>query len=419
MSNPIPLAVCWLLLLLLLTCWSSASIVTTRVVGVGDGRLQQHDTLRRIDPAAISEPGDWKPIDYGHPMRDDPTLVYVPPVVDPVHYGIHSAEPLWPIRGSKLPQFHLPPEAMLAASSTEQRWRTRQASRLHKTDVTTTTPRTLFKPSQRTDRPDHHQRLPQFHRHPVRSTAWKRYDHPSNQLIGRSPALGPPLPVILPTFRPGVASIRPTSRPVVLPMSRPRIIPPNTSISSSSSSRPGQHPPNNQQQRLLAGRQRADLPPPANRYFSSNARSYESVIDDGANNGLVHYGISHDSLSSAGKADGMDRADDDVDGLLLNDTSSESPLPPPGNEKKKDVTVSDQHHQQRKRAKKPFFPFQFVIQSGYSKVRKYGNEIRETRAFPPGLRSSFSEINFDLCSIMFERNQGHEPTLEGREYSKE
>ncbi|XP_046444713.1 uncharacterized protein LOC124194525 [Daphnia pulex] len=370
MSNPIPLAVCWLLLLLL-TCWSSASIVTTRVVGVGDGRLQQqqHDTLRRIDPA-ISEPGDWKPIDYGHPMRDDPTLVYVPPVVDPVHYGIHSAEPLWPIRGSKLPQFHLPPEAMLAASSTEQRWRTRQASRLHiKTDATTT-PRTLFKPSQRTDRPDHHHRMPQFHRHPVRSTAWKRYDHPSNQLIGRSPALGPPLPVILPTFRPGVASIRPTSRPVVLPMSRPRVIPPNTSGSSSM-------PTAGQQQRLLAGRQRADLPPPANRYFSSNARSYESVIDDGANNGLLHYGISHHSLS-AGKADDIDRADDDIDGLLLNDTSSESLLPPPGNEKKKDVTVSDQHHQQRKRAKKPFFPFQFVIQSGYSKVRKYGNEIKES-----------------------------------------
>lgn len=303
----------------------------------------------------------------------------MPPVVDPVHYGIHSAEPLWPIRGSKLPQFHLPPEAMLAASSTEQRWRTRQASRLHKTDVTTT-PRTqtLFKPSQRTDRPDHHHhhRLPHFHRHPVRSTAWKRYDHPSNQLIGRSPALGPPLPVVLPTFRPGgVAVSRPTSRPaaVILPMSRPRVIPPNTSGSSSS------RPTAGQQQRLLAGRQRADLPPPANRYVSSNARSYESVIDDGANNGLLHYGISHHSLS-AGKADGIDRADDDdIDGLLLNDTSSESLLPPPGNEKKKDVTVSDQHHhQQRKRAKKPFFPFQFVIQSGYSKVRKYGNEIKES-----------------------------------------
>jgi hypothetical protein len=160
-------------------------------------------------------------------------------------------------------------------------------------------------------------------------------------------------------------------------MSRPRVIPPT----SSSSPTAGQHPSaaNNQQQRLLAGRQRADLPPPANRYFSSNARSYESVIDDGANNGLVHYGVSHDSLS-AGKAYGIDRADDDdIDGLLLNDTSSESLLPSPGNEKKdvNNETVSDQH-QQRKRAKKPFFPFQFVIQSGYSKVRKYGNEIRES-----------------------------------------
>jgi hypothetical protein len=161
-------------------------------------------------------------------------------------------------------------------------------------------------------------------------------------------------------------------------MSRPRVIPPT----SSSSPTAGQHPSaaNNQQQRLLAGRQRADLPPPANRYFSSNARSYESVIDDGANNGLVHYGVSHHSLS-AGKANGIDRADDDIDGLLLNDTSSESLLPSPGNEKKdvNNETVSDQHqHQQRKRAKKPFFPFQFVIQSGYSKVRKYGNEIRES-----------------------------------------
>lgn len=43
---------------------------------------------------------DWKPVDYGHPMRDDPTLVYAPPVLDPVHYGIESAEPLWPIKSN-------------------------------------------------------------------------------------------------------------------------------------------------------------------------------------------------------------------------------------------------------------------------------------------------------------------------------
>lgn len=275
----------------------------------------------------------------------------MPPVVDPVHYGIHSAEPLWPIRGSKLPQFHLPPEAMLASSSTEQRWRTRQASRPKKTDVTT--PRTSFKPSQQTHRPDH-RRFAQYHRHPVRSTAWKRYDHPSNQLIGRSPALGPPLPVVLPTFRPGA---RPTSKPVVLPMSRPRLPP--------TSGKPAGHPPGNNQR--IAGRQdqRPDLPS-ANRYFSSNARSYESVIGSSENGLTTNYKNSHHNSNT----DSIDRADD-ADELLLNDMSSESV-----ENEKKDVTETENHHQ-RKRAKKPFFPFQFVIQSGYSKVRKYGNEIME------------------------------------------
>jgi len=41
---------------------------------------------------------DWRPMDYGDPMANDPTLVYVPPVLDPVHYGIHTQEPMWPIR---------------------------------------------------------------------------------------------------------------------------------------------------------------------------------------------------------------------------------------------------------------------------------------------------------------------------------
>jgi len=42
----------------------------------------------------------------------------VPPVVDPVHYGIDSAEPLWPIRPqSKLPAFIFPPEVVVALSS--------------------------------------------------------------------------------------------------------------------------------------------------------------------------------------------------------------------------------------------------------------------------------------------------------------
>ena len=310
----------------------------------------------------------------------------VPPVVDPVHYGIHSAEPLWPIRGPKLPQFHLAPEAMLASSSTDQRWRSRQALRPKKTDViisSSTTPRTTqFRPSQQTRRPSvDHQRLTQFHRHPVRSTAWKRYDHgPSNQLIGRSPALGPPLPVVLPTFRPGVM---PTVKPDILPMSRPRIVTPTF--------RPG-HPLNDQQQRrqsiIAAGRQNAspDFSSSSNRYFSSNARSYESVIGGSSrednsnaitssNNRNSHL---HNSLNVALNegAESIDRVDDDLDGLLLNDTSSESLL----NEKKKDVQTSDEppaDHHQRKRAKKPFFPFQFVIQSGYSKVRKYGNEIQE------------------------------------------
>ena len=42
----------------------------------------------------------------------------MPPVVDPVHYGIDSAEPLWPIRPqSKLPAFIFPPEVVVALSS--------------------------------------------------------------------------------------------------------------------------------------------------------------------------------------------------------------------------------------------------------------------------------------------------------------
>ena len=54
------------------------------------------------------QPDEWKPLDYGHPMRDDPTLVYVPPVLDPVHYGIDSAEPLWPIRAANPPKADYP-----------------------------------------------------------------------------------------------------------------------------------------------------------------------------------------------------------------------------------------------------------------------------------------------------------------------
>lgn len=44
----------------------------------------------------------------------------VPPVVDPVHYGIQSAEPLWPIRGHQLPPFMLPSEAVESAAAADQ-----------------------------------------------------------------------------------------------------------------------------------------------------------------------------------------------------------------------------------------------------------------------------------------------------------
>jgi len=39
-------------------------------------------TSRRIDDvqASANNDEDWKPIDYGHPMRDDPTLVYGIPI---------------------------------------------------------------------------------------------------------------------------------------------------------------------------------------------------------------------------------------------------------------------------------------------------------------------------------------------------
>ncbi|KAK4035822.1 Uncharacterized protein APZ42_031957 [Daphnia magna] len=341
MSDPIPLAVCWLLM----TCWTwtSASLVTTRIVGGGHPR-QQQDTVRRIDP--VTEPGEWKPIDYGHPMRDDPTLVYVPPVVDPVHYGIHSAEPLWPIRGSKLPQFHLPPEAMLSTASTDHRWRSRQAPRPKKTNQTSG--RTSFQPSQqRVDhRPIH--RLPQYHRHPVKSTAWQRYDHPTIRLIGRSPALGPSLPVVLPTFKPGIAT---TIKPVVLPMTRPGTPPMFT-------------PEQLRNLQRVTGRHNSDATTP-HRFFVNSARSYKNDIENSNGSPVINNRNSHHN----GKVDSIDRSDD-TNELFVSDVSHESM-------ENETIDVSKGDRRQRKRARKPFVPFQFVIQSGYSKVRKYGNDIKE------------------------------------------
>lgn len=43
----------------------------------------------------------------------------VPPVVDPIHYGIQSAEPLWPIKGHQLPPFLLPSEAVESAAASD------------------------------------------------------------------------------------------------------------------------------------------------------------------------------------------------------------------------------------------------------------------------------------------------------------
>lgn len=269
--------------------------------------------------------------------------------MDPVHYGIQSAEPLWPIRGSKLPQFLLPPEAMLSTASTDHRWRSRQAPRPKKTNITSG--RTSFQPSQqRVDhRPIH--RLPQYHRHPVKSTAWQRYDHPTIRLIGRSPAIGPSLPVVLPTFKP-MKGIATTSKPVVLPMTRPGTPPMFTPDQLRNSQR-------------VTGRQNSDAMT-ANRFFINSARSYKNDFENSNSSPSIYNRNSNHN----GNVDSIDRSDD-ANGLFLSDVSHESM-------ENETEDVREVEQRQRKRARKPFVPFQFVIQSGYSKVRKYGNDIKES-----------------------------------------
>lgn len=307
----------------------------------------------------------------------------MPPVVDPVHYGIHTAEPLWPIRRSKLPPFRLPPEAMLAAASTDRHWRPRPASRPKETDVTLL--RTLNQPSQqRSDQPSssnlrpavvqsqhkqqhkqpqqHHHHLhdsqrskAQYHRHPVKSTAWKGYDRSTNRPIGRSPAVVPSL---------------------------------LTSARAEHRQEKEQQPQERRNQQSWAefqvtGRQntytesRASVA--SNRFFvgSSGASSGRSF-------GNSQHGIDgqrrSSSVNTAGTAtsyinhsskitddDVVDRSDNSPP-LWLDDGKTV------GHERNDTLNENDKlpTHHQRKRARKQFSPLQFVIQQGHSRVRKYG-----------------------------------------------
>ena len=55
-------------------------VLTVLGLAEEEGDARQQRDVRRIDPptptTSAAETGDWKPIDYGHPMRNDPTLVY-------------------------------------------------------------------------------------------------------------------------------------------------------------------------------------------------------------------------------------------------------------------------------------------------------------------------------------------------------
>lgn len=339
----------------------------------------------------------------------------VPPVVDPVHYGIHSAEPLWPIRGPKLPALqHLPPEAMLAVSSTTDRhWRPRQASRPKEKDVTS--PR-MANPQQRSDHtgnllttsrppvqrpiqrqaiqqhpiqqrqpfqrqpiqqlPMHRPRimpvqrqhilpvkrqhiqpvshqpikhqpnrrqhiqqqiiqqqlikqqpaqkpLPHYIRQPVTSTAWTGYDRSTNRPIGRSPAVGPTMPTPL-----------------------------------ASTQTLAQHWPSRTQN--------THQQPSAPNRFSSGASSGRSFGSVSGSDTISNNTASRSSLSSSEIVSSSIDRSDDSNVLLL----SEKTVEPQRNET---VDVSETtNHSQKKRARKPFFPFQFIIQQGHSRVRKYG-----------------------------------------------
>lgn len=287
----------------------------------------------------------------------------MPPVVDPIHYGIHSAEPLWPIRGSKLPPFRLPPEAMLAAASNDRRWRPQPASKPK--DVTL--PRTSIQPSrQRLDhvsnlqvqRPvalrqqhqekKHHQHpvKPQYLRHPVKSTAWKSYDRSTNRPIGRSPAVVPSLQLPAVTSRPS-----------------------------------GHHWARHQASNVRQNFETRAF----NRFFSgaSSGRSFGNAGFNLESGRSSKVGISNNVIHSTAagqktESRSIDRVDQSAVVPLLLDQQSvrheqinETVLSQPATTT---TPPPSTNHQQRKRARRPFSPLEFVIQQGHSRVRKYGIE---------------------------------------------
>ena len=329
----------------------------------------------------------------------------MPPVVDPVHYGIQSAEPLWPIRGPKLPALqHLQlPEATAGSSSVsaDRRWsRPRQTSRLqglpvtqprmanphqrsdhHQGDLSTTLrpPARVHRPIHQPIRHHHPQQrliqhrpvqhpverqhiqqalpirrqqiqqpvmkqsnrrhdiqqhiiqqqlikqqppqkpLPQYIRQPVTQTAWTNYDYSTNRPLGRAAAIGPALlSTPMPLFKPSTA----------LPPSQHQQQSPNTIAL-----------------------------PSINRFVSVNSgRSFGSSQISSDGDKAPTEGRTIESLSSISSdvvtSRSIDRSDDASSAV----------------DDQVEVTLSS-NSRERKRSR---MPFQFIIQQGHSKVRKYG-----------------------------------------------
>lgn len=64
-------------------------------------------------PSAAIERGDWKPIDYGHPMRD-PTLVYG---IQSIHLPVHvSKSHIQKFLGTQFQEYRDPYKILASAS---------------------------------------------------------------------------------------------------------------------------------------------------------------------------------------------------------------------------------------------------------------------------------------------------------------
>lgn len=277
----------------------------------------------------------------------------MPPVVDPVHYGIHSAEPLWPVQKSKMPPFRFPPEAMLAAASIAHRWRPR--STLKVKDTVVTVART---PQQRLDRGSllmmHHgqqqdkqqkqqSQQPEYYRYPVEATAWNGYDASANRLIGRSPALSHQ-PLF--SLKRDHSLSRLPSQPRIRQHTLPEMMTTNRFFSGTASGGGG-----------------------------GGGRSFgnENIIDYGKGrsdtsisneiNGVINLDASQIlSIDRTDKPDASLSINQSTESAHRNETVSES----------KTTTTSTATRIQRKRERGPFSPLQFIIQQGHSRVRKYG-----------------------------------------------